>query len=70
MALNILRLSARNADIRRLKMCDYEDGIDGFELGIFLAIGEEMAEQERERFRIERDLEPFDPDSLDEDNAY
>ena len=47
-------------------MCDFFN--DGMELGIMLGIAEEMAEEERERIRIERDLEPFDPDNSDEDD--
>ena len=35
-------------------------------LGLGLAIGEEMAEEELERLRIERELEQDEDDSLDE----
>ena len=35
-------------------------------LGLGLAIGEEMAEEELERIRIERELEQDNDDSLDE----
>lgn len=47
-------------------MCDdiFDDPIH---LGIVLAIAEEMSEEDREIIRIERDLEPFDPDSPDDD---
>jgi hypothetical protein len=46
-------------------MCDHEDdlgGIDAREMSILLGISEEMAEEERERQRLLKELEPKDED--------
>ena len=53
-------------------MCEdnFDGGIDGWELGIMLAISEEMAEEERARIMEEQESGSIFPDYLDKDDIF
>ena len=48
----------------------FNDGFDGMDLGLTLAIAEEMAEEERLRILEEQESEPPFQDNWDKDDIF